>query len=295
MKSVWFYTLFFAILSIPFIGFKKSPDNTPYVFPELLFFPEMPINQENPTTTQGVKLGRFLFYDSILSRDYSMSCASCHKQKFAFSDAQKQFSSGINGILTQRNTPGLFNLSWYSAYFWDGRAATIEDQVFHPVRDREEMNLSWAEAVQRIRNQPKYRRMFRNAFGRTQIDSSDVAAALAQFVRTLISHNSKFDRVLRGEEYLTKEENRGFVLMNDMTKGDCLHCHPTDADALGTTGGFSNNGLDSIDAQGIHRDAGLMATTGKKVDHGKFKIPSLRNITLTAPYMHDGRFQTLEE
>ncbi len=189
----------------------------------------------------------------------------------------------------------LFNLAWYPAFFWDGRAKSIEEQVFHPLRDSNELNLSWEQATTRLRASPFYVAKFRAAFGRQEIDSFLVAKAIGQFLRILISNQSKYDRVLAGKEYFSDDEYNGFLLLNDMTKGDCLHCHSTDANALGTTGKFSNNGLDKITDPDAFRDKGLGLHSGKPTDSGKFKIPSLRNVEVTAPYMHDGRFATLEE
>lgn len=254
----------------------------------------MPVSLENPVTIEGADLGRHLFYDPILSQHRNISCGTCHRQEAAFSDAAHAFSAGNQGTPTRRNTMPLFNLAWYSAFFWDGRAASIEAQVLHPVRDPDEMNLPWREATRRVQNSRMYRQKFKLAFGDQAIDSVLIAKAIGQFLRTLISNGSKFDRVLAGEDQLSKDEYEGLVLMNDMTKGDCLHCHTTDANVLGTTGGLSNNGLDDIHDPERYPDKGLGGHTGKVQDHGKFKIPSLRNVAVTAPYMHDGRFQTLE-
>jgi cytochrome c peroxidase len=277
------------------VGFKVADKTTPYQFPKLKFFPAMPTSPVNPVTVEGVDLGRHLFYDSILSLDRKMSCASCHKHEFAFSDAPNKFSKGSNEEMMQRNTMPLFNLAWYSSFFWDGKAKSIEEQVFHPVRAHNEMNLQWEEATKRIAGSKFYVEKFKQAFGEQPIDSMLVAKAIAQFERTLISNNSKFDQVIRGERYLNQDEKKGFELMNDMTKGDCFHCHSTDADALGTTLGFSNNGLDDIKDAMLYKDFGLGAVTGNASDNGKFKVPSLRNLAFTAPYMHDGRFETLDE
>ncbi|MEM9024153.1 MAG: cytochrome c peroxidase [Bacteroidota bacterium] len=258
------------------------------------FFPPLP-ETSNAPTVEGAKLGRFLFYDPILSADRTVSCASCHRQEVAFSDAPQRFSRGIHGDTLARNTMPLFNLGWYPALFWDGRATSIEEQVFHPVRDHKEMDLDWPLAVERIRASTFYQNRFRMAFGTETIDSTLIANAIAQFERTLISKDSKYDRALRGEAHLTREEYEGFVLMNDQSKGDCLHCHTTDSDALGTTARFSNNGLEAATGPQEYADQGKAAVTGKPEDVGRFRIPSLRNVAVTAPYMHDGRFETLEE
>lgn len=245
-------------------------------------------------TEEGVQLGRFLFYDSILSKDYSISCSSCHKQEFAFSDSPNRLSKGSLGF-TNRNTMPLFNLAWYPSFFWDGRATSLENQVFEPVRNHSEMNLEWKEAEKRVRSSPFYRKKFRTVFTKQKIDSTLISMVIAQFERTLLSYNSKFDRVIRGQDVLTKEEYEGFILMNDQTKGDCLHCHTTDANPLGTTLKFSNNGLDKADDITHYLDKGLGGFSKKESDIGVFKIPSVRNLGFTSPYMHDGRFETLEE
>lgn len=288
----WF-TLVFVLIFLA--AFAAIHEPTPYKFPVLKYFPKMPQSSLNPVTIEGADLGRHLFYDSSLSKNYHMSCATCHKQEKAFSDAPNAFTIGNNRVLTKRNTMPLFNLAWYSSFFWDGRAASIEDQVLHPVRDTSEMNFNWKDATKRIKASKFYRLKFKLAFPSKEIDSVLISRAIGQFLRTLISNNSKFDRVLAGKDFLDKDEYAGLVLMNDMTKGDCLHCHTTDADALGTTGLFSNNGLDNIKDSKMYEDKGLGGHTKNDNDNGKFKIPSLRNIAVTAPYMHDGRFANLEE
>lgn len=275
-------------------GFVK-PKPTPYKFPQLFYFPQMPVNVDNPVTVEGVELGRYLFYDSILSYNYTFSCASCHKQQNAFSNSPETFSKGIKGDIMQRNTPALFNLAWYPALFWDGKAKTIEEQIFHPVRTSTEMNLTWKEAAKRVNNSKFYKPKFKLAFGNQEVDSLLISKAIAQFLRTLLSYQSKYDKMLRGDIAFTHDEHEGYVIANDQTMGDCLHCHNTDADALGTSLQFSNNGLDKIENAQDYKDNGYGNITGNIKDNGKFKIPSLRNITLTAPYMHDGRFKTLEE
>lgn len=277
------------------LGFKIIFSPTLYKFEKIRYFPEMPKSQMNPVTNEGVKLGRLLFYDTILSENYTFSCGSCHKQKFAFSDSPNQFSKGVNGEPLDRNTMSLYNLAWYPSMFWDGRATSIENQVFFPVRAHNEMNLNWSIAEERVKNSNFYKPLFKKAFGDNKIDSIKISFAIAQFERTLISSNSKFDQVLRGEKYLTADEYEGYSLINDQTKGDCLHCHTTDGNGLGTTLKFSNNGLDNYTNESDYSDKGLASYTNQSKDIGKFKIPSLRNVGITAPYMHDGRFKTLEE
>ncbi|MBC8172325.1 MAG: cytochrome-c peroxidase [Chitinophagales bacterium] len=292
-KSSQVVVLLFLFVCIA--AFTGEQTARPYTFPVLKFFPKMPVSETNPVTIEGATLGRYLFYDSILSAHYTFSCASCHKQEYAFSDAPNRYSIGITGEFQSRNTMPLFNLAWYPSFFWDGKAKTIEEQIFHPVRAGNEMQLNWKEAEKRINASNFYRDKFYTAFGNEKIDSVLITKAIAQFLRTLISYNSKYDKVLRGEATFTQDEKDGFVLMNDMTKGDCLHCHTTDANALGTTLKFSNNGLDKIYSADDYTDKGRGVITGNKKENGLFKIPSLRNVAFTAPYMHDGRFGSLEE
>ncbi|MDQ3112121.1 MAG: cytochrome-c peroxidase [Bacteroidota bacterium] len=285
-----------GILLVVFcLSFSGTFTTTPYKFPEPSYFPKMPVAVNNPVTTEGVNLGRHLFYDPILSADSTMSCSSCHKQEAAFSDGPNTFSKGRNGILSKRNTMPLFNLAWYPSFFWDGRAAGIEEQVFHPVRATDEMNLHWNGAVERLEKSKFYKPLFKQAFGDQKIDSVLIANAIAQFMRTLISYRSKYDKVISLNAKFTQDEYDGFVLVNDQTKGDCIHCHLTDGDVLGTTLTFSNNGLDAIYDPLKYMDKGRGAVTGKISDNGKFMVPSFRNLAFTAPYMHDGRFKTLEE
>ncbi|MCB0807098.1 MAG: hypothetical protein KDC05_14975 [Bacteroidales bacterium] len=296
MKSIRSKGRFFTciLLIVMTMAFDRSEGPMLYEFPEMKFFPPMPHTYNSPTF-EGAELGRFLFYDPVLSADSTVSCASCHDQRSAFTDSPNRFSKGISGAKMKRNTPPLFNLAWNSAFFWDGRAASIEDQVLHAVRAHDEMNLNWNEAAERISLSEFYRSKFSQVFGDLKIDSILIARAIGQFERTLISSNSKYDRVLRGEDYFTHEEYEGFVILNDQSKGDCLHCHVTDANALGTTGGFSNNGIENASEPSDFPDPGKGAITGNESELGWFKIPSLRNIAVTAPYMHDGRFETLEE
>lgn len=282
--------LFWIIISWGILNEKQKA----YVFPTLYNFPEMPVNESNFVTEEGVELGRHLFYDSILSKDYSISCGTCHQQKNAFA-SDKRFDIGINDDTLFRNTPPLFNLAWYNELFWDGRAVNIERQIFEPVRSHKEMGTDWLVVEERIRQSDKYQKMFQKAFGSKKIDSILIAKAIAQFERTILSYRSKYDQVLKGENQFTDDEYDGFVIVNDQSMGNCFQCHNTDAHALGTNGGYSNNGLDPYTNVDEYNDLGRGDITGKVEDIGKFKVPTLRNVALTAPYMHDGRFSTLEE
>ncbi len=249
-------------------------------------FPDMIIPDDNPTTVEGVALGRLLFYDEILSGNDSQSCATCHNQSFAFSDNGKKTSEGIDGIEGNRNAPAVINIGWLPSLFWDGRANTVEDQALGPVPNPIEMHLSWTDAMSKLNNDANYPDLFFKAFGTYEIDSTLVVKAIAQFERTLISSNSKWDSYLKGEVALTQAEAKGFEIFFT-EKGDCFHCHTT---ILFTDNLFHNNGMDST-----FSDNGLSNITNNPNDIGKFKTPTLRNIEFTAPYMHDGRFATLEE
>ncbi len=261
----------------------------PTLFKELLIHPVIPSN--NPLTEEGVALGKKLFFDKTLSGNGTQSCASCHNPQKAFS-VNTKFSKGIDGINGNRNSMPLFNLAWnYDEKFaWDGKDFTLENQALEPVSNPIEMHANWRSVAERLQNHPEYPSLFNQAFGTTKIDSTLVTKALAQFERTLISGNSKFDRYLLGEATLTAAEENGFNVFMDEAKGDCFHCHGSNNNPLWTNNQFHNNGLDAE-----FTDLGLGAVTGDPSDNGKFKSPSLRNLKYTAPYMHDGRFATLEE
>lgn len=263
-----------------FLAPTAYPLEVPEVFP---FYFEPP---ENPTTIEGVELGRRLFYDPILSGDRTQSCSSCHTQAAAFTDSGERTSEGIDGLRGDRNTPAIINVGWQLSLFWDGRAATPEEQARGPVSNPIEMHLDWDEAVQRLRDHADYPELFGAAFGTCEITETKTVQAIAQFERTLISANSKFDRFNRDEIALTPSEDRGFRLFFN-ERGDCFHCH---GNSLHTDGRFHDIGLDLAPP-----DSGLSKFTGNPLDYGKFKTPTLRNIEFTAPYMHDGRFETLEE
>ncbi len=261
----------------------------PEIFEILLPAPLIPAN--NPQTIDGIALGRKLFYEPLLSGDGTQACADCHFAENAFTDPD-QFSTGIDGSIGNRNAMPVFNAAWNfnEKFFWDGRALSLEDQAFGPVVNELEMKNTWPNAVASLQATSNYPDLFLQAFGTSTIDSVLVTKAIAQFERTLISGNSRFDRHLLGENILTESEINGFNVFMDETKGDCFHCHGSDANPLWTDNIFHNNGLDTS-----FEDIGLGEVTNDPLDHGKFKSPSLRNLAYTAPYMHDGRFETLEE
>ena len=259
---------------------------TPYDIVSPSGFPTMPIPENNPMTVEGIALGKKLFHDKILSGDETQSCASCHLQSAGFSDTNR-FSKGIDGLFGDRNASTIINAGWNTSDFWDGKAVTLEDQAFDPVMNPIEMNNTWQNVENTLNANATYKYLFKKAFNIDDIDSTHVVMAIAQFERTLISANSRYDKYLRQEVQLTPSELNGYVIFNT-EKGDCFHCHSTDMfiDNL-----FHNNGLDVEP----FLDLGLAKVTGVASDNGKFKTPTLRNIEFSAPYMHNGRFSTLEQ
>ena len=261
----------------------------PQLFLENILPPVIPEN--NPLSVEGIALGRKLFYDPILSGDGTQACADCHRQENAFTDPLR-FSVGIDGSVGTRNSMPLYNMAWNynEKFFWDGRAISIEDQAFGPVVNPIEMNNTWPNAVASLQADGQYPNLFQEAFGSSTIDSTMVVKAIAQFERTLISANSKFDRYSLGQEELTPQELNGLNIFLDESRGDCFHCHGLPNSPLWSDNIFHNNGLDEVIT-----DIGLGEVSGDPRDNGLFKSPSLRNLAYTAPYMHDGRFETLDE
>lgn len=257
-------------------------------------FPQPDLPADNPLTEEGVRLGRRLFFDATLSINRTQSCASCHAPQSAFSDRGKALSRGAKRALGTRNAMPLFNLAWSSSYTWDGRRARLRDQALAPISDHREMDLSIDVLVQRLNAQDRYRSEFNAVFGEPRINAAQVGLALEQFMLSLVSVDSRFDRALKREAILTDQEKDGlrlFLSEHDPARGvrggDCFHCH---GGPLFTDGRFHNNGLDLT-----FKDRGRALVTGRPEDEGLFKVPSLRNVALTGPYMHDGRFKTLEQ
>lgn len=287
---------------------EKISQPTPYELEIPRGFPHVSnlLPADNPLTVEGIALGRRLFYEKKLSLDESMSCATCHDQAHAFTDRGFVFSEGITGEKGTRNSMQLVNLAWSPNLFWDGRSNTLEEQAIDPVVNPLEMNSSWPLVVDRLKGHPEYPALFKRAFGTTGIDSVRVVKAIAQFERSLVSSDAKIDRYLRGEYTLTYMEREGKKLFEEdrdvirdpdtgeiigfVGGADCDHCHMGTASLLLTNHRFHNNGLDPWPL-----DSGLASITRDPADMGKFRTPSLRNISYTAPYMHDGRFKTLDE
>jgi cytochrome c peroxidase len=255
------------------------------------------IPEDNPITSKGFELGRMLFYEKKLSGDNSMSCASCHQQNKAFTDGSA-FSAGIDGQKGEVSSMSLVNLLWAEHFTWNGNKQTLEAQSVEPVKNPIELHDDFENVIQKLED-AGYNKLFQEAFEANQITEDLVGKALAQFQRSLISSNSKYDQYLRGEYEPTSSERRGEQLFfthpipGQLRGGNCGDCHlgPLTSGAIDGFQGFHNNGLDSDE----NLEEGLQAVTGDAADKGRFKTPSLRNIALTAPYMHDGRFETLRE
>jgi len=295
------------LLSLVFIGFmackpdinpkKEYPAPTPVTLAAKPFFPPAVIPADNPLTVEGIELGRHLFYETKLSGDNTQSCASCHNQELAFTDNRERFSTGITGAVGARNSMPLFNLMWTNRFFWDGRVATMREQVLMPIEDPTEMHESLENAIFKLQQSALYPELFGKAFGDEVITEDRMAKALEQFILSIRSTDSKFDkfRVNPVLNPLSPEETRGFnIFMREFSPpgsgrpvgADCFHCH---GNHLFTANNFTNNGLDESPA------VGFSIVTNDPNDIGKFKTPSLRNVAVSGPYMHDGRFATLEE
>lgn len=297
----------FIIVSLLLVGGCECREPqwkaTPYDLEIPIFFPPMDIPADNPLTVEGVNLGRHLFWETALSLDHSISCGSCHAPDANFSDPE-QYSEGVTGLLGDRNASAIINLGWSTTFSWDGASASLEDHIRVPVEHPKEMNISWEEVESRLQNDDfsvDYPQMFWDAFGENTITQDLAVKAIAQFIRTMISSDSKFDKYRRGEAVLNEQEAMGYQLFlreggdPEVTPGgefgaDCFHCHG-EAGLQFSDYLFHNNGLDAS----FENDPGRVNITGWALDSGLFKTPTLRNVALSAPFMHDGRFQTLEE
>jgi len=274
----------------------QTPDPAPQ--PYTLNYPayfggRFTIPENNPMTREAVALGRLLFYEPRLSGNNQVTCATCHQQKLAFTDG-KAFSVGVDGTLTRRSSMSLTNLLWVRNLFWDGRVSGLEAQAVVPLTDPHEMGQALEASVAKLKGDVSYREKFVQAFGPGDITGENLLKALAQFERTLISADSRYDKYLRGEYQPTAQEQRGIKLFmtppspqRNIRGANCSHCHGTPKTFVEL---FHNNGLDTLP-----KDAGRETITGQAIDRGRFRVPTLRNIALTAPYMHDGRFTTLKE
>ncbi len=281
-----------AMVKLPSVTPIDLPEKfTPYRFTMSRPFPMPDLPRDNPLISERVSLGEKLFHEKALSRDGTISCATCHQADAAFTD-RLPVSKGIEGRKGDRNAMPLFNLAWKREFFWDGRAKSLREQVLMPIQDHREMDESLERIREKLTAAPEYEPLFRAGFRSPGITAEKIALALEQFLLTLSARDSKFDRAMAGKTVLSESEKRGFELF--MTEfdprtgqygADCFHCH---GGALFSDHQFHNNGLDGS-------DRGRAKITNAPADEHKFSTPSLRNVALTAPYMHDGRFNTLEE
>lgn len=296
--------------TIPAIN-NPSPEGTNWVYSptevELdipAYFPEV---SKNKIIEEKFQLGRHLFFDNRLSRNNTISCGSCHLPNKAFTDGRR-FSIGLNGEKTPRNAMSTVNLLWDDLFFWDARVSSLEEQALMPIEDHIEMDLTLGEVVDKLKNIELYDSLFFHAYGDTILSPERIALAITEFEKGIISKDSKYDKVKRGEESFTNEEAYGEKLFNTHPGpawdpvnqiniyergGNCGDCHTSENfNKLAGAQGMQNNGLESDETR---MDEGFFNVTKNPGDKGKFKTPTLRNIELTAPYMHDGRFNTLEE
>ena len=241
--------------------------------------------QKTPLDSNKILLGRILFYDPILSKNNSISCASCHSPYNAFAHTDHDLSHGIFDAIGTRNAPALFNLAWQKEFMWDGAINHIDMQALAPISHPGEMGSSINEVVSTLNASNAYKELFQKAFGEKTITGAKVLKALTQFQLTLVSANAKYDKVKMGKDSFTLQENNGYLLF----KKNCNTCHQ---EPLFSTYQFANNGL-PVDT--TLNDFGRWQVTGQTKDSLHFKIPSIRNLSYSYPYMHDGRFKTLRE
>ncbi|MFA7274589.1 MAG: cytochrome c peroxidase [Crocinitomicaceae bacterium] len=283
----YFLSLIIIVLLV-FLSCKKKEitiDKTetisfyqPSDFPE----PAYPLSQ-NPITLEKFKLGRELFYSTLLSSDNSISCASCHAQTHAFADHNIPFSKGVGGLYGVRNAPVIFNMAWQPYFMWDGGVNHLEIFSFAPITNPLEMNETMANVVNKFNASDYWKDRFKTAFGSTEVTDKKLFLALTQYMLMIVSDKSKYDQVKRGQASFTAEEQAGY----DLFSQKCASCH---TEPMFTNYSFKNNGLDSVSA-----DLGRGKITQLESDNGKFKVPTLRNILITYPYMHDGRFFTINQ
>jgi len=258
--------------------------------------PPVPISPDNPPTLDAIALGRKLFYDTRLSKDSSLSCASCHHPDYRFADTRER-SIGVGGARGLRHAPTLVNAAYSPALFWDGRAQTLEAQVGSPIADPLEMNQAHQATAAKLQGDSEYKAMFRSTFGTDTITFERIASALASFERTILSGSSAFDKYeYQGQrDALSPAQIRGLALFKDPLKGNCAACHTIGPHyALLTDGEFHNTG-EGVGDNEQFADLGRFQVTKIEADIGAFKTPTLRDVAVTGPYMHDGKLKTLKD
>jgi len=240
---------------------------------------------KNPLTQEKIELGRALFYDPILSRDSTISCNSCHAQYSAFTHIDHPVSHGIDNKIGNRNAPALMNLAWNSSFMWDGAINHVDMQALAPMSNSLEMDETLANVVTKLQHTTRYPKLYKDAFGDSMINGVNTLKAISQFMLSLVSCQSKYDSVMRRESNFTQQEQNGYILF----KANCSTCHK---EPLFTNDKFENNGL-PMDT--FYKDLGRMKVTNDSADYLRFRVPTLRNVQYSFPYMHDGRFKRLSE
>lgn len=277
-------------------GVAAHPIGPEFEIKAPLGLPSVPIPADNRPTAESIALGRKLFHDVKLSGDNTLSCANCHRPAGSFADGQP-VARGVNGQLGTRNTPTLLNAVYNIAQFWDGRAASLEQQAGGPIAEPKEMNQPHEICVAKLNADPAYKDEFARVFGPGAITMDKIEKAIAGFERTLLSGNSQFDRYQYGgdKSALSAAAIRGLAIFTDRNRGNCSTCHLIgEKFALFTDNNFHNIGA-GMNSYGELNDLGRYLRTGVEADRGAFRTPSLRNVALTAPYMHDGSLKTLKE
>ncbi|WP_395062856.1 cytochrome-c peroxidase [Flavobacterium sp.] len=277
---VIFGILFFSILGFTNLGFTPIYFEIPTGFPKPVYD-----FKANPLTKEGFELGRKLFYDPVVSKDSTISCANCHLQQTGFTHVDHDLSHGINGKIGIRNSLTLQNLAWSKSFMWDGGVNHLDVQAIAPITSEVEMNETLENVVEKLNKNQDYKKLFLKAFGSPNITGQLTLKAISQFVVSLTTSNSKYDKVIRKEEQFTEIEEKGYELF----KQNCASCH---TEPLFTNYAFKNNGL-PLDK--TLNDLGRMKITQNPKDSLKFKVPTLRNVEFTFPYMHDGRFKNLTD
>jgi cytochrome c peroxidase len=277
-----FILLILFISSILFLSFDSNNDL--FIYPESWQKPYYDFTK-NPLTKDKIELGRRLFYDPILSKDSTISCVNCHSQFSAFTHIDHSLSHGINDSIGLRNSPALMNLAWNKSFMWDGAINHLDMQALAPISSPIEMGENITNVVYKLQNSKIYPKLFFNSFNDSIITGEHTLKAISQFMITLISSNSKYDSVMRKQSFFTQQEANGYKIF----KANCSTCH---TEPLFTNFDFENNGL-KVD-QNL-KDYGRMRITSNSNDSLKFKVPTLRNIEFSYPYMHDGRFKRLSD
>lgn len=280
-RTIFLFCLFIVIgASFTSITFKTTPIQ--FIIPKGWPQPVYDF-KNNPLTQEGFELGRKLFYDGRLSKDGNFPCASCHQQFGAFSTYDHPLSHGYNNALTTRNAPALQNLAWQKEFMWDGGINHLDMQPLSPLTNENEMAETIENVINKLRSDDAYKKMFSAAFGDQLINTQRIMKALSQFMLLLVSSNSKYDKVMRGEAFFILPEQLGY----DIFKKKCISCH---AEPLFTDYSYRNTGLP---LDNVLKDLGRMKITNSEKDSLKFRVPSLRNVAVTFPYGHDGRFFSL--